>query len=98
MLVPFFILSANKPCMKKILQMALGSVCCLSMWGAGSFKEQTIDDKIGIGYGLAIADVNGDRLPDILLVDKAEVAWYENPKWEKHVIAEKLTALDHVCI
>src|SRR5206468_6848740 len=26
------------------------------------------------------------------------IVWYENPGWEKHIIAEKLTALDHVCI
>jgi hypothetical protein len=65
---------------------------------AGPFKDQTIDDKIQIGYGLAIADVNGDKKPDVLLVDKAQVVWYENPSWEKHVIAEKLTAIDHVCI
>src|SRR5262245_35935092 len=62
------------------------------------FKDQTIDDKIQIGYGLAIADVNGDQKPDILLVDKQQVVWYENPGWEKHVIAEKLTQIDHVCI
>jgi hypothetical protein len=65
---------------------------------AAQFKEQTIDEKVGIGYGLAIADVNGDGKPDILLVDKQDVAWYENPGWQKHVIAEKLTAIDHVCI
>jgi hypothetical protein len=62
------------------------------------FRPQTIDDKVGIGYGVAIADVNGDKKPDILLVDKAEISWYENPSWTKHVIAEKLTQLDHVCI
>ncbi|HEX7862838.1 MAG TPA: FG-GAP-like repeat-containing protein [Verrucomicrobiae bacterium] len=62
------------------------------------FKEQTIDDKVGIGYGLAIADVNGDKKQDILLVDAAEVAWYENPSWKKHVISGKLTERDHVCI
>lgn len=65
---------------------------------AAQFKEQTIDDKIGIGYGLAIADVNGDKKKDILLVDAAEVAWYENPTWQKHVISGKLTERDHVCI
>lgn len=62
------------------------------------FKEQTIDDKIGIGYGLAIADVNGDKKEDVLLVDAGEVAWYENPMWKKHVITGKLTERDHVCI
>jgi hypothetical protein len=65
---------------------------------SAQFKEQTIDDKIGIGYGLAIADVNGDKKKDILLVDAAEVAWYENPTWQKHVITGKLTERDHVCI
>lgn len=65
---------------------------------SAQFKDQTIDDKIGIGYGLAIADVNGDKKKDILLVDAGEVAWYENPGWQKHVITGKLTEKDHVCI
>ena len=34
----------------------------------------------------------------MLLVDAAEVAWYENPTWQKHVIGGKLTERDHVCI
>ena len=62
------------------------------------FKEQLIDDKIEIGYGLALADVNGDAKPDILLADKKEIVWYENPAWTKHVIASSLTEKDHVCI
>jgi hypothetical protein len=65
---------------------------------AFEFKHQTIDDKIGVGYGLAIADVNGDKKPDVLLVDAHQVAWYENPSWKKHVMTEKLTERDHVCI
>ncbi len=62
------------------------------------FRAQDVDTKIEIGYGLAIADVNGDGKTDILLADKNQIVWYENPAWTKHVIAEKLTALDHVCI
>jgi hypothetical protein len=62
------------------------------------FRAVDVDTKVGIGYGLAIADVDGDKKLDILLVDKDVVAWYQNPKWEKHVIAEKLTEKDHVCI
>jgi hypothetical protein len=71
-----------------------------SAWSqtTSQFKAQTIDDKIAIGYGLAIADVNGDKKPDILLVDKKEVVWYQNPTWEKHLIAKNLTTLDNVCI
>jgi hypothetical protein len=62
------------------------------------FKEQTIDNKIEIGYGLAVADVDGDSKADILLADKKEIVWYQNPTWKKHVIATALTAKDHVCI
>jgi hypothetical protein len=63
-----------------------------------TFKAVDVDTKVEIGYGLAIADVNGDKKPDILLADKNLIVWYENPSWTKHVIAEKLTPIDHVCI
>jgi hypothetical protein len=62
------------------------------------FRAVNVDTNIAVGYGLAIADVDGDRRPDIILADKAQIAWYSNPGWEKHVIAEKLTELDHVCV
>jgi hypothetical protein len=63
-----------------------------------SFKTVNVDTKVEIGYGVTVADVNGDKKPDILLADKNLIVWYENPSWSKHVMAEKLTPLDHVCI
>jgi hypothetical protein len=63
-----------------------------------AFRAIEIDGRVEIGYGITVADVNGDRRPDILLADKNLIVWYENPEWQKHVIAEKLTAIDHVCI
>ena len=65
---------------------------------APSFKEQVIDPAIQIGYGLAVADVNGDGKTDVLLADKSQIVWYEAPEWTKHLIAEQLTVKDHVCI
>ncbi|MBX3733591.1 MAG: VCBS repeat-containing protein [Verrucomicrobiae bacterium] len=62
------------------------------------FRAVTVDDQIAIGYGLAIADVDGDGRPDIVLADKSQVVWYRNPGWEKFVIAEQLTPLDNVCV
>ena len=38
------------------------------------FRLQEID-KVEIGYGLAIADVDGDGKKDILLADKTTVQW-----------------------
>ncbi len=81
--------------------------CCLLVAGGAAlaaeppipvFKAVEIDREVGIGYGVTVADVNGDHKPDILLADKNVIVWYENPSWTKHVMAEKLTQLDHVCL
>src|SRR5712672_3904602 len=62
------------------------------------FRMVEIDSKIEIGYAVTVADVDGDKKPDILVVDKKQIVWYRNPTWEKFVIAENLTKLDNVCI
>jgi hypothetical protein len=62
------------------------------------FKAQTIDAKIKVGYGLAIADVDGDGKNDILLADSDQTVCYQSPEWTKHVLTEKLTTKDHVCL
>jgi len=62
------------------------------------FRTQEIDGKVGIGYGLQLADMNGDKKTDIILCDKDKVVWYENPTWKKHQISGHLTKRDHVCI
>jgi len=66
--------------------------------GTPKFRPVDVDTKVEIGYGVAVADVNGDKKPDILLADKNLYVWYENPSWEKHILAERVTKLDHVCL
>jgi len=62
------------------------------------FRSVQLDDHVQIGYGVTVADVDGDHKPDILLADKNQIVWYRNPSWEKFVIAENLTTSDNVCI
>ena len=63
------------------------------------FKWRAVEiDQIEIGYGLQMADVNGDGKTDIVLADKSTIQWYENPSWNKHVIAKDLTERDNVCV
>ncbi|WP_226894701.1 FG-GAP repeat domain-containing protein [Luteolibacter marinus] len=62
------------------------------------FRAESLDAKLGIGYGLAITDIDGDGKPDIVLVDAKETVWYHNPDWTKHRMTGALTKLDHVCV
>lgn len=55
-------------------------------------------DKISIGYGVQLTDVDGDGKTDIVLADQKTFQWYENPSWTKHIIAKDLTVRDNVCI
>lgn len=82
----------------------LGFWTCPLLSAEAPFKPQTIDPQIAIGYGLAVGDVDGDGDQDILLADKRDFIWYENPSWKKHLFhtfhkGEKRNQLrDNVCI
>jgi hypothetical protein len=62
------------------------------------FRMQEIETKLGVGYAVLLVDVNGDRKPDIVVVDQTRVVWYENPTWKRHTIIEGMTKPDNVCI
>lgn len=63
-----------------------------------SFEAETIDDQITVGYGLAVADVNGDGTLDILLADSDRTVAYEGPDWKVRELTGQLTPRDHVCL
>ena len=63
------------------------------------FPGRVIDPEIGkVCYAVTLADVNGDKKPDIVAVSENRVLWYEAPKWTPHVIIDKQTPTDNVCI
>jgi FG-GAP-like repeat len=53
------------------------------------FREHTISKDLKLGYQLVAVDVNGDGKIDLIAVDErgTELVWFENPGWERHVIA-----------
>ncbi|MCP5541660.1 MAG: VCBS repeat-containing protein [Akkermansiaceae bacterium] len=86
---------------------ALRVSCLLSLLAAAAapgaeppeFEWKAVEiDRIEIGYGLQLTDVDGDGKTDIVLADKSTIQWYRNPGWDKHIIAEKLTERDNVCV
>ncbi|MBI2424729.1 MAG: VCBS repeat-containing protein [Candidatus Hydrogenedentes bacterium] len=71
--------------------------------GAGSvsafptFRVVDVNPDAGTGLAITVADVNRDGRPDIIGVSSDDVAWYENPTWERHLMAPTLRN-SNVCI
>ena len=55
------------------------------------FAEHTIATGLTGGYQVVVADLNHDGRPDVIALASGlpELVWYENPTWERHVIAGK---------
>jgi len=58
-----------------------------------SFSPHVIESKMPGGYAVLAVDVNKDGKLDVIAVSQRvqELAWYENPTWERHVIADGMT-------
>jgi hypothetical protein len=59
------------------------------------FAEHSIATGLKGGYQVVIADLNHDGKPDIIALASGmpELVWYENPTWERHVIAGGFTRM-----
>jgi hypothetical protein len=53
------------------------------------FAEHIIATGLKGGYQVVVADLNHDGKPDLIALASGmpELVWYENPAWERHVIA-----------
>jgi len=58
------------------------------------FREHVIEPNIRGGYSVLVADINHDGKPDVIGLTQQlpELAWYENPTWERHVLIKDISA------
>jgi hypothetical protein len=66
--------------------------------GFPKFDVQEIATDLSIGYAVVAADIDGDGKPDIVVVDKHRVVWYQNPTWKVRTILTGKTRPDNVCV
>jgi hypothetical protein len=62
------------------------------------FVPVDIQKDWGVVYAVRLADVNGDQRPDVIAINPSELAWYENPGWQRHVALRDAVPRDHVTI
>ena len=91
--------------MKLITALAVASVlgaasilAAQSSTGPGNtaqFSAHEIGTGLRGGYQVVVADLNKDGKPDIIALASGmpELVWYQNPGWERHVIAGGLTGM-----
>ncbi len=60
---------------------------------AQRFDRRVLDENFAGGYGVEIADIDGDGRMDIvaLATTPAQFVWYRNPGWEKYTISSTAT-------
>jgi FG-GAP-like repeat len=50
-------------------------------------ERVVIDADLPGGYQVEVADVNGDKKPDVIALGGSTCAWYENPTWKKRIVS-----------
>lgn len=87
----------------RILPLMLAAICLSVVCRAAerpfpTLKAQQLDEKLTVGYGVLLIDINGDGKADIVVADSKRVIWFENPSWTMHTILQGQTTPDNVAI
>ena len=82
----------------KCLALVLAAVVVLSAQTGGgevAFTAHEIGTGLRGGYQVVVADLNKDGRPDIIALAQGlpELLWFENPGWQKHVLASGVSQL-----
>ena len=66
--------------------------------GTLQFRGEQIASDFGVGYAVTTADMNGDKLTDVVAISGTDLVLFEAPKWEKRVVLSGATPKDNVCL
>ncbi|MBI5282600.1 MAG: VCBS repeat-containing protein [Candidatus Solibacter usitatus] len=57
--------------------------------GIPQFRQVVVSSGLKMGYQLVAVDLNNDGRKDLIVIDErsTELAWFENPGWQRHVLA-----------
>jgi len=69
-----------------IVGLCFTAFCRLSAADSQPIERIVIDPDFPGAYQVEVADVNGDKKPDIVAVGGSTCAWYENPAWTKRIV------------
>jgi FG-GAP-like repeat len=82
----------------RLLVVLLSVTSSTGLLAQTKFETQEIDATLKIGYAVITTDVDGDKKPDIVVVDQHKIVWYQNPTWQKRVMLDGQTKPDNVSI
>lgn len=62
------------------------------------FHATDIQRDWGVVYAVRVVDVNADGRLDVVAINPTQLAWFENPSWQRHVVVDGAVPKDHVTI
>ena len=67
---------------------------------AVQFTSHPIATDLRGGYQVVVADVNHDGRPDLIALASGmpELVWFENPRWQRHVMAREMTQMINLAV
>ncbi|MGD0500385.1 MAG: FG-GAP-like repeat-containing protein [Bryobacteraceae bacterium] len=70
-------------------------VASLAAAQPAQFETHTVATDLRAGYQVVVADLNHDGKPDLIALasSMSELVWFENPSWERHVLASGLSGM-----
>jgi len=80
--------------MKSVSLLGLSFLSVLTCFAADlpGFREVTVTTGLKMGYQIVVVDLTRDGKKDIIALDErsTELAWFENPGWERRVLADNV--------